>query len=68
MAQQARDMMNSSFAGMRGLNTMPNMQMPNMQTMPNRQTQPPEMQTMPNMQKSPQKSKTVVAPGAEEFL
>lgn len=55
MAQQARDMMNASFAGRRGLNTMP-------------KTQMPKMQTMPNMQKSPLKSETWVAPGAEEFL
>lgn len=68
MAQQARGIMNALFAGRRGLNTMPKMQMPNMQTMPNRQIQTPKMQTMPNRQKSPMKSKTVVAPGAEEFL
>ena len=55
MAQQERDMMNESFSGRRGLNTTPNMQIP-------------DMNTMPNMQKSPLKSKTVVAPGAEEFL
>lgn len=38
------------------------------QTMPNRQMQTPNMQTMPNRKESPIKSKTVVAPGAEEFL
>ena len=68
MAQQARGMMNALFSGRRRLNTMPKMQMPNMQTMPNRQIQTPKMQTMPNREKSPMKSKTVVAPGAEEFL
>jgi hypothetical protein len=34
MAQQARDMINASFAGRRGSNAMPNMQMPKMQKSP----------------------------------